>query len=171
MHLQKGMHTCVLFPLWIIQNDTNKSLRLIKSETFHMIVTTCSIGSSQHRKKRWREKEHFLPWVLQTKAKLYKLAQGRYVNGGCPAWVRAGACFSLEQDEGGMTPKVSQLPVLFSDPILREAKQINPLRLGDEKGCVRTEWWYYFYLHQLQACSFLRKPQKWWISKMCLKKS
>lgn len=136
------MHLC---PLPFVSNPRSykQSPRLLKFETFHMLLTICSICSFQGRRKRWGEREYFLPRVLpQTKANLYKccgLARCRYVRGGHPACARAGACFSAVQSEGGASLKVSPLPLFFNYPILRETKQINPWRFRDEKGCVRTE--------------------------------
>ena len=139
---ERCVHLCP-FPFVSDPRLCKNSLRLLKFETFHVLLTICSISSFQCRKKRWGEKEYFLPCLLpQTKADFYKccgLARCRYMNGGCPAWAKTGACFCAVQNEGGMSLKVSQLPLFFNCPILRETKQINPLRFGDEKGCVRTE--------------------------------
>lgn len=140
--VERCVHLCP-FPFVSNPRSYKLSLRLLKFETFHVLLTICSISSFQCGKKRWGEREYFLPWVLpQSKANLYKrcgLAWCRYVNGPSPAWARAGTCFSAVQSEGGMSLKVSQLPLFFNYPILRETKQINPLRFRDEKGCVRTE--------------------------------
>lgn len=146
------MHLCP-FPFVSNPRSYKYSLRLLKYETFCMLSIICILAVSRIEKKKKRGGERGNTSFPEFSPRQTPSFTGARESRLCCLSEGWGLLFP-EQDEGGTSLKVPRLSLFFNCPILRETKQINPSRFGDEKGSVRTEYWSYFYLHQLQAAVF-----------------